>query len=55
MAYKVIVETEDGRELELQKAFRIREDAEAEADDIMTGDRAYIDGSQICGVWVVKT
>lgn len=50
----MIVETEDGRAYELQNAFRIREDAEAKADDIITGDSAYKDGSQICGVWVVK-
>ena len=57
MAYKVMVETEDGSTYSTGEVFDSMDDAQAEADEIMTGDRgnrAYIDGSQICGVWVEK-
>ena len=55
MPYKITVDTEDGNSYELTEVFKIREDAEARADEIMSGGAGNIDDSEITGCWVEKT
>ena len=52
MTYKVTVETIDENEYELNKSFRTREEAEREAEDIVTGGDKYIGDELITAAWV---
>ena len=54
MAYKVYLQTKDGRTYELQKEFHVLEEAEAETDYIAYNFSVCREESRFDGAWVEK-